>query len=343
MASGQTTASVLRRAFIALVCIIWTWVAFEQSVSAATAAPPDSVPPQEVSLSDLQLLLIGRLLWAFGEVEETDNDACQVSGPVHSLKWRLDPSADDNACWKWRDHIEELISSDKQLDDLDFSKTWDTLRNRALQDENASYRLCKREDGEHGEHESGERWCENAIKLYEPSARVGSLDAEFRLGSIYLSMPPGNGIDPADEGIMWLRRAAKDGYTQAQWELADAYWRRIAYYKPRQQSDYDEALEWLQRAAEDGHPNSQWQLGILYEGMLNQNGMGVPRDYVQAYKWLALSAQILSPNSPDNERILKAWPNHRKELAAKMTPQQITEAQRLAAEWLQRHAKAVQK
>jgi hypothetical protein len=57
-------------------------------------------------------------------------------------------------------------------------------------------------------------------------------------------------------------------------------------------------------------------------------GQGVSRDYVQAHMWLSLAASPFSEKD-DRERAIKV----RNLIAAKMTPQQIAEAQALATNW----------
>ncbi len=82
--------------------------------------------------------------------------------------------------------------------------------------------------------------------------------------------------------------------------------------------DDAEALRWYRRAAEQGDADAQFGLGLMYS-----LDLGVPLDYVQAHMWLSLAAK------QGIERARKA----RDELAKKMTPAQIAEAQRLAREW----------
>ncbi len=67
-------------------------------------------------------------------------------------------------------------------------------------------------------------------------------------------------------------------------------------------------------------------------------GRGVPQDYVQAHMWLNLAASRLPPGT-GRERTVK----NRDILAAKMTPAQIAEAQRLAREWMAAFEKRKQK
>jgi hypothetical protein len=53
------------------------------------------------------------------------------------------------------------------------------------------------------------------------------------------------------------------------------------------------------------------------------NGRGVPQDYVAAHMWFNLSAAQGNANAAEN----------RNNVAARMTPAQIAEAQRLARDW----------
>jgi TPR repeat protein len=59
-------------------------------------------------------------------------------------------------------------------------------------------------------------------------------------------------------------------------------------------------------------------------------GEGVPQDYVQAHKWFNLAASRFPASEKENRD--KAVEN-RDRIAAKMTPAQIAEAQKLAREW----------
>ena len=93
------------------------------------------------------------------------------------------------------------------------------------------------------------------------------------------------------------------------YEDADA-----AYYK----GDYTTALRLYRPLADKGHAFAQFSLGIMY-----YNGQGVPQDYVHAHMWWNLAAAKGHANAIKNRDII----------AGKMTPAQITEAQKLAREW----------
>ena len=72
------------------------------------------------------------------------------------------------------------------------------------------------------------------------------------------------------------------------------------------------------KKSESGDSEAQKMLGICYE-----RGEGVPKNVILAYKWYELSA------SQGNQEASKA----KEALSVKMTPAEITEAQRLSKEW----------
>jgi uncharacterized protein len=72
------------------------------------------------------------------------------------------------------------------------------------------------------------------------------------------------------------------------------------------------------RDADKGNALAQFSLGFIYE-----KGLGLPQDYVRAHMWFSLAAAQATKGAAE-------W---RDRLAARMTPAQITEAQKLAREW----------
>ena len=109
------------------------------------------------------------------------------------------------------------------------------------------------------------------------------------------------------------RPLAEQGEARAQTNLGVMY--RLGEGVPQ---DDTEAVRWYRRAAEQGHTKAQFKLGAMYF-----MGRGVPQDDVQAHMWLNLAA------APGHELPRKIRDN----LAEKMTPAQLAEAQRLAREW----------
>ncbi len=114
------------------------------------------------------------------------------------------------------------------------------------------------------------------------------------------------------------RPLAEQGHAEAQHNLG------LLYGNGRGVSQDDaEALGWWRKAAEQGHAEAQFNLGFMY-----YNGRGVPQDYAQAHMWYHLAAST-SPPGKDRDQAVK----NRDIIAEKMTPAQISEAQKLAREW----------
>ena len=80
-----------------------------------------------------------------------------------------------------------------------------------------------------------------------------------------------------------------------------------------------EAANWYRKAAEQDDPKAEYRIGTMYHA-----GRGVPQDDVVAQMWLNLAA------SHGHKRCIR-WRNA---LAKRMTSAQVTEAQRLAREWM---------
>ena len=90
-------------------------------------------------------------------------------------------------------------------------------------------------------------------------------------------------------------------------------------------ADSAEAAKWFHQAAKQGDADAQNKLGDMY-----RNGEGVPQDSVQAYMWFTLAATCFPAS--ETEKRDKAIKD-REEVAAKLTVEQIAEAERLAREW----------
>ena len=78
------------------------------------------------------------------------------------------------------------------------------------------------------------------------------------------------------------------------------------------------AAKWLRLAATQGNAQSQLALGILCE-----EGHGVVQDYIQAHMWYNLAAAAGIPGAEAR----------RNAVSARMTMEQLSEAQKLAAQW----------
>ncbi|HYA16317.1 MAG TPA: tetratricopeptide repeat protein, partial [Bryobacteraceae bacterium] len=191
-----------------------------------------------------------------------------------------------------------------------------------------------------------------ALGEFLPLAKQGNAVAQFKLGLMYSE---GKGVPQDDEeAVQWYRRAAAQRNASAEGNLGGMYtegrgvskddkeamrWFRLAaeqnddpdasaaaqgnlgvMYKNGQgtQRDDEEAVRWFRLGADHGNPHAQFCLGSSY-----YDGEGVPQDYVRAYMWFNLAAA--SGDAKGTE-----W---RAIVTAKMTPDQIAEAQHLAREW----------
>jgi TPR repeat protein len=84
-------------------------------------------------------------------------------------------------------------------------------------------------------------------------------------------------------------------------------------------------VSWYRKAAEQGYARAYNNLGTMYA-----LGQGVPLDYVQAHKWFGLAS---SPDDGSEKESRETAVKNRDIVAARMTPAQIAEAQKLAREW----------
>jgi TPR repeat protein len=151
-----------------------------------------------------------------------------------------------------------------------------------------------------------------AASWYQKAADQGYADAQSMLGLMYQT---GQGVSQDYQAALnWFRKAAALGHADAQRLLGAAYYKGQGVAQ-----DYAAAVSWFRKAADQGNVEAQSVLGSMYF-----LGQGVPQDYVSAHRWLNLAAA----------RGAKGLVEIRDMVAAKMTPAQIVEAQRLAREWM---------
>lgn len=159
-------------------------------------------------------------------------------------------------------------------------------------------------------------------------AEFGFADDQFSLAVVYEN---GNGV-PQNyvEAHAWYRVASLNGYPDAASasellaarmtpEQLAAAKQLASEYVEKYLSGVESFLETKLRA-ELGDPRAQGELALQYS-----NGFGVPRDLVQAHAWYNVAAA--------NGDLPSA--SERDQLAARMTAEQIADAQQLAAEYFQ--------
>jgi uncharacterized protein len=86
--------------------------------------------------------------------------------------------------------------------------------------------------------------------------------------------------------------------------------------------NFELAVDWYRRAADQGDPTAQYLLGLMYD-----KGQGVSQDWILAHKWLILAAGKATGQQREY------YARIRDAVGFKLTPEQISEAQRLASQW----------
>ena len=135
----------------------------------------------------------------------------------------------------------------------------------------------------------------------------------------------------AAEALKWVRKAADQGDAYGQLGLG-LLLRGLGGVV----EDDVEAAKWVRKAADQGNGSAQMILSDVYD-----KGLGVPQDYVLAYMWFNLGAA----HSDAAEIVHRYYgfdlgkptvtgvAEFRDKLIAKMTREQVAEAQRLTREW----------
>jgi hypothetical protein len=150
-----------------------------------------------------------------------------------------------------------------------------------------------------------------ALHEWPPLAEQGNAAAQSNLGLLYAN---GHGVlQDYVQARQWWEKAAVQGDEIAMNNLGTNYLN--GYGVPQ---DYKTALFWFRLAADRGNATAQAKLGLMYK-----NGLGVPQDFIHAHKWYNLAGA-------NGE---KFGTESRDQLAERMTPAQIAEAQQLAREW----------
>jgi hypothetical protein len=151
-----------------------------------------------------------------------------------------------------------------------------------------------------------------AREWFEKAAAQGNALGQNSLGALYVK---GYGV-PQDyaTALEWFKKSAAQGNAVGQNSLGNMY--ANGYGVPQ---DYAKAREWFEKSAAQGYAVAQNALGALYA-----DGQGVPQDYVRAYMWYSLAAARLTGNDQ------KLAANNRDNIARRMTPAQVGEAQRLS-------------
>ncbi len=194
-------------------------------------------------------------------------------------------------------------------------------------------------------------WFEREVAQHTGAAEAGDPESQYHLARTYDD--ESTGFRDASKALYWYTKAAEQGHTEAQSTLATGYTlgvfgpkdeRKAFYWRKKAASggdafsqcqlgddyvagsvtprNYDTAVAWYRRSIEGGYFLAPQSLAKMYE-----EGLGVEQSLVQAYAWNSLSAAT--------GNIAAGW--YQDELEKRMSPSQIKEAQRLAADLHERH------
>lgn len=151
-----------------------------------------------------------------------------------------------------------------------------------------------------------------ALRQIVVLGNAGNVEAQVIIGDIYYRSDTGFPKDSV-QAVFWWRKAAEQGQTNAQFNLAAMYATGDGVPK-----DLVMAYKWVTLAAEQGHADAQFHLAAMYA-----TGDGVPRDLVIAYKWVTLATAQGNTVAKEVRDVLEK----------EMTAAQITEARKLSGEW----------
>mgnify|MGYP001398869334 CR=1 FL=1 len=150
------------------------------------------------------------------------------------------------------------------------------------------------------------------LQTLQTQAAQGHAEAQYSLGVLYAK---GHGVPQGyAQAAKWYEQAAAQGQAQAQFNLGWLYYAGLGVPQ-----DYTKARHLYEQAAAQGHAQAQGNLAELYYA-----GLGVPQDDVRAYLWVSLAAARMTGDEQ------KQAAGNRDEVAGRMTPAQIAEAQRLS-------------
>jgi len=125
-----------------------------------------------------------------------------------------------------------------------------------------------------------------AEEWYRKAAEQGYAQAQYSLGLLYQQKESGIMKDDA-QAAAWLRKAADQGHSGAQASLALCY---VQGHGVAQ--DDAQAVVWYQKAVAQNNPDAMVGLALLYS-----RGQGVPKDGKQAFALLGKAGDLGSPDA----------------------------------------------
>lgn len=208
------------------------------------------------------------------------------------------------------DAVQWLEAKDEAQDEAKDEPSAEVIETRKLAEAgnvDAQYKLA----GLYGKKGSGlEKNDVEAVKWFRKAAEQNDRRGQSMMGVMYTN---GRGVKiDYDEAMKWFRLAAAQNSAHAQYNLGYMYGVGKGVTK-----DAAESAKWYLKAAENKDVGSQRIIGSLYEA-----GRGVPKDLVAAYAWTVVGGGEQNPAT--KAQLAK--------IAAQMTPEQLAEGAKQAAE-----------
>ena|SRR5579859_2136263 len=148
---------------------------------------------------------------------------------------------------------------------------------------------------------------------------AGSLIGDLHFGNTSKPFWPAGPVN-----IKARRAAAEQGDPEAQFTMGAVYDMRSRLWLPSDAPKKDDAIaaQWYRASANQGNGCGQFYLAGMYE-----TGHAVERDDVVADMWYCLAISALHTTLADDAT------RKRDDIEKRITPEQIAEARRRAAEW----------
>ena len=116
---------------------------------------------------------------------------------------------------------------------------------------------------------------EQALYWCQKAANQELAVAQWMLGRVHIEGIAGKKDE--SKGVVWLKKAAEQGYVNAQIYLANYYGHK---------NDVPNLVFWIKKAAAQENAEAQFVLGLFY-----LSGTGVPKDEHQAVEWIRKAAE----------------------------------------------------
>lgn len=114
-------------------------------------------------------------------------------------------------------------------------------------------------------------------------AYLGDGMAQLKLAKIYKKKIQDKNF--LEKRLFWLKKSAKQGNSEAQQALNDAY-----YFGEGTSINYEKAFYWAKKAASQENSNGEYDLGLYY-----YHGNGVEKDFEKSATWLKKAAKQKHP------------------------------------------------